>query len=59
MRQVMEQIHKVKNAPEEELMTFSREMSASYDLVLEVKKLGKLPVVNFAAGELPLPPMQP
>lgn len=55
MRQVMDQINRVKGAPEDELMTLSREMGAPYELVLQVKRLGKLPVFNFAAGGIATP----
>ena len=55
MRQVMDQIQRVKGAPEDELMALAREMGAPYELVLEVKRLGKLPVKNFAAGGIATP----
>lgn len=55
MRRVMDQIRQLQNTPEEELMTFSKESGAPYELVLEVKKLGALPVVNFAAGGIATP----
>jgi pyridoxal 5'-phosphate synthase pdxS subunit len=38
-----------------ELMTIAKEMGAPYELVLEVKRLGRLPVVNFAAGGIATP----
>lgn len=55
MRQVMDQIRQVQSAPEEELMTLAKEIGAPYELVLEVKKLGRLPVANFAAGGIATP----
>jgi pyridoxal 5'-phosphate synthase pdxS subunit len=55
MRRVMDQIRQLQNTPEEELMTFSKEIGAPYELVLEVKRLGALPVVNFAAGGIATP----
>jgi pyridoxal 5'-phosphate synthase pdxS subunit len=55
MRQVMDQIRQVESAPDEELMTLAKEMGAPYELILQVKKLGKLPVVNFAAGGIATP----
>ena len=45
----------MKGAPEDELMALAREMGAPYELVLEVKRLGKLPVKNFAAGGIATP----
>jgi pyridoxal 5'-phosphate synthase pdxS subunit len=41
--------------PEEELMAFAKETGAPYELVLETKRLGRLPVVNFAAGGVATP----
>jgi len=55
MRMVMSEIRKLQNMPEEELMTAAKEMGAPYDLVVEVAKLGRLPVVNFAAGGIATP----
>lgn len=55
MRQVMSDIRRLQNLPEEELMTAAKEMAAPYDLVLEVAKAGRLPVVNFAAGGIATP----
>lgn len=55
MRQVMADIRRVQNLPDEELMTEAKNLGAPYELVLEVKKLGKLPVVNFAAGGIATP----
>ncbi len=40
---------------DQELMKKARELRVSYDLVLEVAKLGRLPVVNFAAGGIATP----
>jgi len=55
MRQVMADIRRIQNMPEEELMTEAKNLGAPYELILEVKKLGKLPVVNFAAGGIATP----
>lgn len=55
MRMVMSEIRVLQNLPEEELMTFAKNIAAPYDLVKEVAKLGKLPVVNFAAGGIATP----
>ena len=55
MRTVMGEIRRLQNLPEEELMTAAKNMAAPYDLVLEVAKTGKLPVVNFAAGGIATP----
>jgi pyridoxal 5'-phosphate synthase pdxS subunit len=55
MRMVMDSIRKIQNTPEEELMAVAKELSAPFELVMEVKKLGRLPVVNFAAGGIATP----
>jgi len=55
MRTVMDGIHKLNGAPEEELMTLAKEMGAPYELVVEVHNSSKLPVVNFAAGGVATP----
>lgn len=55
MRMVMGEVRRLQNMPAEELMTAAKDMGAPYDLVLEVAKLGRLPVVNFAAGGIATP----
>ena len=36
-------------------MAFAKEIGAPYEIVLEVRTLGRLPVVNFAAGGIATP----
>ncbi len=55
MRQVNEDIARLKYLPKEALMTAAKEMGAPYELVVEVAKTGKLPVINFAAGGIATP----
>lgn len=55
MRMVMGEIRRIQNMPREELMAAAKEMGAPYELVLQVKELGRLPVVNFAAGGIATP----
>ncbi|MBM4445196.1 MAG: pyridoxal 5'-phosphate synthase lyase subunit PdxS [Chloroflexi bacterium] len=55
MRAVMGEIHKLANMPEEELMAESKAIGAPLELVLDVRRTGKLPVVNFAAGGIATP----
>ena len=55
MRTVQDGIRKLVNTPQEELMTVAKEMGAPFELVQEVHKTGKLPVVNFAAGGVATP----
>jgi pyridoxal 5'-phosphate synthase pdxS subunit len=40
---------------EEELIKLARELNVSYEIVREVGRLGRLPVVNFAAGGITTP----
>ncbi len=55
MRAVMDGIRKLVNSPEDELMAQAKEINAPFELVLEIHKTGKLPVVNFAAGGVATP----
>ncbi len=54
-RTVMGEIRRLQNMPEEELMSFAKEIGAPYSLVKETRELGRLPVVNFAAGGIATP----
>ena len=54
-RTVFGEIQMLCNMPEEELMSFSKKIGAPYELVKETRELGKLPVVNFAAGGIATP----
>jgi pyridoxal 5'-phosphate synthase pdxS subunit len=55
MRAVTSQIRAVHAMPDEELGAAAKGMGAPLELVREVKRLGRLPVVNFAAGGLATP----
>ena len=55
MREVMDEIRRLKNMPKEELMTKAKELSAPFELLQEVAQKGRLPVVNFAAGGIATP----
>jgi pyridoxal 5'-phosphate synthase pdxS subunit len=55
MRAVMDGIRKLVNTPQDELMAAAKELQAPFELVTEVHKTGKLPVVNFAAGGVATP----
>jgi pyridoxal 5'-phosphate synthase pdxS subunit len=54
-RSVLGEIRKLQNMGEEELMSFAKNLGAPYELVLETRELGRLPVVNFAAGGVATP----
>ena len=55
MRTIMNEIKNVTRLDKEELMYEAKNMSAPFELVLEVAKTGKLPVPNFAAGGIATP----
>jgi len=55
MRTVMAEIRKVQNMPYEEIVAYAKEIGAPVELVQQVKELGRLPVVNFAAGGIATP----
>ena len=54
-RQVMGDIRHLQSLQDEEIMAFAKQIGAPYELVLEVRQLGHLPVVNFAAGGVATP----
>jgi pyridoxal 5'-phosphate synthase pdxS subunit len=54
-RTVLGEIRKLQNMPEEEVMSFAKDIGAPFELVMQVRTLGRLPVVNFAAGGIATP----
>ena len=54
-RTILGEIRQLQNLPEEELMAFAKNIGAPYELVKETRELGRLPVVNFAAGGIATP----
>src|SRR5512139_730644 len=54
-RTVLGDIRRIQNMPQEELMAYSKEIGAPYSLVVETAELGRMPVVNFAAGGVATP----
>jgi pyridoxal 5'-phosphate synthase pdxS subunit len=54
-RSVFGEINRLKTMADEELFTYAKELGAPYELVKQVKELGRLPVVNFAAGGIATP----
>jgi pyridoxal 5'-phosphate synthase pdxS subunit len=54
-RTVLGAIRQLQNMPDEELMSYAKEIGAPYAVVKETKELGRLPVVNFAAGGIATP----
>jgi len=55
MRLINQQIRKIQNMREDELFQAAKDLQVPYDLVLNVSKNGRLPVVNFAAGGVATP----
>lgn len=55
IRKVNAQVRKVVGMTEDELMTEAKLLGAPFELLREIKKLGRLPVVNFAAGGVATP----
>jgi len=55
MRAVQDGIRRLANMPQEELVAEAKALGAPLETVAEVKKLGHLPVVNFAAGGVATP----
>lgn len=55
MRKVNAQVRKVVAMNHDELMTEAKLLGAPFELLLQIKQLGKLPVVNFAAGGIATP----
>jgi pyridoxal 5'-phosphate synthase pdxS subunit len=54
-RTVLGAVQRLQLMPIEELMSYSKEIGAPYEIVKETKELGRLPVVNFAAGGIATP----
>ena len=55
MRAVQDGIRRLQSLPKEELVAEAKALGAPLELVMEVHKTGKLPVVNFAAGGIATP----
>ena len=55
IRMVMSEIRQLQTLAEEEVFSYAKNIGAPLDLVIETKKIGKLPVVNFAAGGIATP----
>ncbi len=55
MRLVNSQVRKVVGMSPDEIMVYAKELGAPYDVLLQIKEAGRLPVVNFAAGGVATP----
>ena len=54
-RTVMGAIRQLQTLDEDELFAYAKEIRAPYDLVKQTAELGRMPVVNFAAGGVATP----
>ena len=54
-RSVLGEIRRLQNLPVDEVMSFAKEIGAPFEVVMETRSLGRLPVVNFAAGGVATP----
>ena len=54
-RSVTSEIRKVQIMTEEELFVYAKDIQAPFHLLKETARLGRLPVVNFAAGGVATP----
>lgn len=54
-RAVLGEIRHLTTMADEELMAYAKNLGAPYELVKETKELGRMPVVNFAAGGVATP----
>nr|WP_318540499.1 pyridoxal 5'-phosphate synthase lyase subunit PdxS [Terribacillus saccharophilus] len=55
MRKVQSQVRKLISMDLDEVMTFAKDLGAPYDVLLQIREAGKLPVVNFVAGGVATP----
>ena len=55
MRAVQDEIRKLRNMPDDELVVEARNLGVSLDLLTQTREMGRLPVVNFAAGGVATP----
>lgn len=55
MRQVNQEVKRITVMSDDELMTEAKNLGAPYEILKEIKKHGRLPVVNFAAGGVATP----
>jgi pyridoxal 5'-phosphate synthase pdxS subunit len=54
-RTVLGEIRRLTTLRDDEMMSYAKEIGAPYGLVKETAELGRLPVVNFAAGGVATP----
>jgi len=55
MRQVQSDVRQLTNMAKDEVMVYAKETGAPYDVLLQIREEGRLPVVNYAAGGIATP----
>lgn len=55
IRRVNQQVKQISVLNDDEMMTFAKDLGAPYDVLKEIRALGELPVVNYAAGGVATP----
>jgi len=55
VRSVLGDIRRLQSLDDDEVFSFAKQIAAPYELVRQTKQLGRLPVVNFAAGGVATP----
>ncbi|HHT36426.1 MAG: pyridoxal 5'-phosphate synthase lyase subunit PdxS [Candidatus Wallacebacter cryptica] len=55
MRQVQSEIRMLVSMSRDEVMTYAKEIGAPFEVLLDIKERGRLPVLNYAAGGVATP----
>lgn len=55
IRQIQSEIRQLSAMSKDEVMTFAKNIGAPYEILLQIREEGRLPVVNFAAGGIATP----
>lgn len=55
LRQIQADIRRLVSMSEDEVMVYARDLAAPFELLMQIRKEGRLPVVNFAAGGVATP----
>ena len=55
LRQVQAEINQVTSMSPDEVMVFARDHQAPFEILMEIRELGRLPVINYAAGGVATP----
>lgn len=55
VRSVMGEVRVLRNMDDDEVFAFAKKIAAPYDMVMQAKQMGRLPVVHFAAGGVATP----